>query len=132
MTNPQGSQSRIPHVTEDEKKTRRRSDRIRLILAAFSGVPAGFAALAVAELVPTVVRPQVGSAVAFRDVAIDVTPAAVKGWAFQNRGIDEQLILQLGIPAVPTLFALTLGMLVLHFRRPGVRSGARSGGHEQD
>ncbi|MFI6658701.1 molybdopterin-dependent oxidoreductase [Streptomyces sp. NPDC050523] len=91
----------------------------RPALAALSGVLAGFAALAVAELVSAAVRPQAGPVIAVGGAAIDRTPPAVKDWAIRNFGTNDKLILQLGILAVLALFALALGMVALRFRRTG-------------
>nr|WP_203616137.1 molybdopterin-dependent oxidoreductase [Streptomyces sp. SID13726] len=88
-------------------------------LGALSGALAGFAALSVAELVAGVVRPQAGPVVAVGGAAIDRTPAAVKDWAIRHFGTDDKLVLQLGILAVLTIFALLLGIVVLRFRRAG-------------
>ncbi|MGY6023539.1 molybdopterin-dependent oxidoreductase [Streptomyces spinosirectus] len=106
-------------MTDDETHTRRRRNRTRPALAALSGVLAGFAALAVAELVSAAVRPQAGPVVAVGGAAIDRTPPAVKDWAIRNFGTNDKLILQLGIVAVLALFALALGMVALRFRRTG-------------
>nr|WP_240982213.1 sulfite oxidase [Streptomyces sp. S3(2020)] len=84
-----------------------------------SGALAGFAALAVAELVSAWVRPQAGPVVAVGGAAIDRTPAGVKDWAIRNFGTDDKLVLQLGILAVLALFALALGILALRHRRTG-------------
>lgn len=106
-------------MTDDELKPRRRRSWTRPALGALSGVLAGFAALAVAELVAAAVRPQAGPVVAVGGAAIDRTPAAVKDWAIRNFGTNDKLVLQLGILAVLTLFALALGMVALRFRRIG-------------
>ena len=100
-------------------QTRRRRNMTRPALAALSGVLAGFAALAVAELVSAAVRPQAGPVIAVGGAAIDRTPPAVKDWAIRNFGTNDKLILQLGILAVLALFALALGMVALRFRRTG-------------
>ncbi|WP_105971747.1 sulfite oxidase [Streptomyces geranii] len=91
----------------------------RRALGAFSGVLAGFASLAVAELVSAGVRPEAGPVVAVGGAAIDRTPAGVKDWAIRNFGTDDKLVLQLGILAVLTLFALALGITALRYRRTG-------------
>ncbi|MFC8216402.1 molybdopterin-binding oxidoreductase, partial [Streptomyces sp. NPDC057296] len=78
----------------------------RLGLGALSGLLAGGAALAAAELAAVAVRPQAGPVVAVGGAAIDRTPAAVKDWAIRSFGTDDKLVLQLGILAVLTLFAL--------------------------
>ncbi|MFE2045967.1 molybdopterin-dependent oxidoreductase [Streptomyces sp. NPDC059477] len=89
-------------------------------LGALSGVLAGLAALAIAELVSAAVRPQAGPVVAVGAAAIDRTPAAVKDWAIRNFGTNDKLVLQAGILAVLALLALFLGIAALRFRRAGV------------
>ncbi|MFF7445697.1 MULTISPECIES: molybdopterin-dependent oxidoreductase [unclassified Streptomyces] len=116
-TNPEASQGRIPPVTENKKDRRIRPGQ--WALGALSGVLAAFAALAVAELVAGMIRPQAGPVVAVGGAAIDRTPAAVKDWAIRHFGTDDKLVLQLGILAVLTLFALLLGMVAVRFRRGG-------------
>ncbi|GAV37140.1 sulfoxide reductase catalytic subunit YedY [Streptomyces acidiscabies] len=116
-TNPAGFQNRIPHVTENEKNPRRRPGPTRLLLGALSGALAGCAALAVAEAVAGAVRPQAGPVVAVGGAAIDRTPATVKDWAIRHFGTDDKLVLQLGILAVLALFAVSLGIAGLRFRR---------------
>ncbi|MFE0510100.1 hypothetical protein [Streptomyces sp. NPDC058964] len=105
-------------MTEDEKKARNPRSGARPALGALSGALAGFAALAAAELAAAV-RPQAGPVVAVGGTAIDHAPAGVKGWAIRNFGTADKLVLQLGILAVPALFALTLGVVSLRFRRGG-------------
>ncbi|MBK3644034.1 sulfite oxidase [Streptomyces sp. MBT33] len=102
-------------MTENEKERRIRPGAVPP--AALSGVLAGFAALAFAELVAGLVRPQAGPVVAVGGAAIDRTPTAVKDWAIRHFGTDDKLVLQLGILAVLTLFALLLGIAALRFRR---------------
>ncbi|MCX5387263.1 molybdopterin-dependent oxidoreductase [Streptomyces sp. NBC_00083] len=92
---------------------------VRLPLAALSGLLAGFAALAVAELVSAAVRPESGPVIAVGGAAIDRTPPALKDWAVRHFGTDDKLVLQLGILAVLALLALLLGVLALRFRRAG-------------
>ncbi|MFE7810446.1 molybdopterin-dependent oxidoreductase [Streptomyces sp. NPDC057433] len=107
-------------MTENEEEPRSpKSPRrpIRLLAAALSGALAGFAALAVAEAVAGAVRPQAGPVVAVGGAVIDRTPAAVKDWAIRTFGTADKLVLQLGILAVLTLFALALGVAALRFRR---------------
>ncbi|MFD5818225.1 molybdopterin-dependent oxidoreductase [Streptomyces sp. NPDC127038] len=91
----------------------------RLALGALSGALAGFAALAVAELVAAAVRPQAGPVVAVGGASIDATPAPVKDWAIRHFGTDDKLVLQLGILAVLAVLALVLGVLAVRFRRVG-------------
>ncbi|MEV6719717.1 molybdopterin-dependent oxidoreductase [Streptomyces xanthochromogenes] len=92
---------------------------IRLPLAALSGLLAGFAALAVAELVSAAVRPESGPVIAVGGASIDRTPPAVKDWAIRHFGTNDKLVLQLGILAVLALLALVLGVLALRLRRTG-------------
>ncbi|MFJ7199644.1 MULTISPECIES: molybdopterin-dependent oxidoreductase [unclassified Streptomyces] len=91
----------------------------RLALGALSGVLAGFASLAVAELVAAAVRPQSGPVVVVGGAAIDATPAPVKDWAIRHFGTDDKLVLQLGILAVISVLALALGVYAMHCRRVG-------------
>ncbi|MGW3287996.1 molybdopterin-dependent oxidoreductase [Streptomyces sp. NPDC001002] len=106
-------------MTDHEQHIRQRLGWTRLSLGAVSGVLAGFASLAVAELVSAAVRPQAGPVVAVGGAAIDRTPAAVKDWAIRHFGTNDKLFLQLGILAVLALFALFLGCVALRFRRVG-------------
>ncbi|MEV1019302.1 sulfite oxidase [Streptomyces sp. NPDC050264] len=91
----------------------------RLSLGALSGLLAGYAAIAVAELVAAAVRPESGPVVAVGGAAIDRTPPAVKDWAIRHFGTNDKLVLQLGILAVLTLLALALGMLATRWRLIG-------------
>ncbi|MET9498617.1 molybdopterin-dependent oxidoreductase [Streptomyces sp. NPDC006552] len=91
----------------------------RLSLGALSGLLAGYAAIALAELVSAAVRPEAGPVIAVGGAAIDRTPPAVKDWAIRHFGTDDKLVLQLGILAVLTLLALVLGMLATRWRRTG-------------
>ncbi|TGB10009.1 molybdopterin-dependent oxidoreductase [Streptomyces sp. MZ04] len=104
----------------DELWTALRRVTWRLVgLGALSGLLAGYAALAVAELVSAAVRPESGPVVAVGGAAIDRTPSAVKDWAIQEFGTDDKLILQLGILGVLALGALALGVLAARHRRLG-------------
>jgi DMSO/TMAO reductase YedYZ molybdopterin-dependent catalytic subunit len=119
-TNPRAFRGRIPPVTEnDVTENEKKPTKALLPLAALSGALAGFAALAVAEVVAGGTRPQAGPVVAVGGAAIDRTPAAVKDWAIRHFGTDDKLFLQLGILAVLALFALALGIVALRFRRTG-------------
>ncbi|WJV50362.1 molybdopterin-dependent oxidoreductase [Streptomyces flavofungini] len=84
---------------------------------ATSGLLAGFAALALAELVSAAVRPEAGPVVAVGGAAIDRTPASVKDWAIKEFGTDDKLVLQLGILTVLAVPALVLGLVALRRRR---------------
>ncbi|WP_443034087.1 molybdopterin-dependent oxidoreductase [Streptomyces sp. CA2R106] len=119
LTNPPDARSRIPAVTDDEKRTRQRPGWARRGLAAGSGVLAGVASLGVAELASAAVRPEASPVVAVGGAAIDRTPAAVKDWAIRHFGTEDKTVLQLGILAVLMLFALALGAAALRFRRTG-------------
>ncbi|MFE9123503.1 molybdopterin-dependent oxidoreductase [Streptomyces sp. NPDC007172] len=92
---------------------------IRVVLAALSGLLAGYSALAVAELVSAAVRPQASPVVAVGGAAIDRTPPAVKDWAIRHFGTNDKLVLQLGILAVLALFAMLLGFVALRYRKIG-------------
>ncbi|MYW62613.1 molybdopterin-dependent oxidoreductase [Streptomyces sp. SID8379] len=91
----------------------------RLSLGALSGLLAGYAAIAVAELVSAAVRPESGPVIAVGGAAIDRTPPAVKDWAIRQFGTNDKLVLQLGILAVLTVLALVLGMLATRWRLIG-------------
>ncbi|WP_329113344.1 molybdopterin-dependent oxidoreductase [Streptomyces sp. NBC_01465] len=104
----------------NERKSSRTWSRLRLGgLGALSGLLAGYAALAVAELVSAAVRPESGPVVAVGGAAIDRTPPAVKDWAIRHFGTNDKLVLQLGILAVLTLLALVLGVLAARYQRIG-------------
>ncbi|MYS70035.1 molybdopterin-binding oxidoreductase, partial [Streptomyces sp. SID5926] len=60
----------------------------RLGLGALSGLLAGGAALAVAELAAAAVRPRSGPVVAVGGAAVDRTPTAVKDWAIRTFGTN--------------------------------------------
>ncbi|MGW0863254.1 sulfite oxidase [Streptomyces sp. NPDC002611] len=106
-------------MTETTRKPRNPRPWLRRSLGALSGALAGFAALAVAELVSAGVRPQAGPVVAVGGAAIDRTPTGVKDWAIRNFGTNDKLVLQLGILAVLSVFALALGLVALRYRRSG-------------
>ncbi|MFF1379739.1 sulfite oxidase [Streptomyces sp. NPDC058308] len=91
----------------------------RLSLGALSGLLAGYAAVAVAELVAAAVRPEAGPVVAVGGAAIDRTPAPVKDWAIRQFGTDDKLVLQLGILTVLGVLALVLGMVATRWRPAG-------------
>ncbi|MGW6010137.1 sulfite oxidase [Streptomyces sp. NPDC055210] len=106
-------------MTDDKKQTRITRRLVRPALGALSGLLAGFAALAVAELVAAGVRPQAGPVIAVGGAAIDRTPTPVKDWAIRNFGTNDKLVLQLGILAALVLFAIALGAFALRYRRTG-------------
>ncbi|MEV0748672.1 sulfite oxidase [Streptomyces sp. NPDC050273] len=115
----------MPVVSEDQNDTRngaqgsRRSRWARAGFAALSGVIAGFCALAVAELVAAVVRPEAGPVAAVGGAVIDRTPPALKDFAVRNFGTNDKLVLQLGILALLAVFAMAVGVLALHRRLLG-------------
>nr|WP_229845846.1 molybdopterin-dependent oxidoreductase [Streptomyces atratus] len=80
---------------------------------------AGFCALAVAELVAAVVRPEAGPVTAVGSAVIDRTPPAVRDFAVRNFGTADKLVLQLGILILLALFAMAVGVLALRHRRLG-------------
>lgn len=82
-----------------------------------SGLLAGYAALAVAELVSVAVRPEASPVTAVGGAVIDRTPAPLKDWAIRQFGTHDKLVLQLGILAVLALFAMALGVLATRVRR---------------
>lgn len=90
---------------------------VRLPLGALSGLLAGFAARAVADLVSAAVRPQAGPLTAVGGATIDRTPTPVKDWAIRHFGEDDKLVLQLGILATLAALAIVLGVVALRFRR---------------
>ncbi|MEY9968045.1 DMSO/TMAO reductase YedYZ molybdopterin-dependent catalytic subunit [Streptacidiphilus sp. MAP12-16] len=92
---------------------------LRGLLGALSGLLAAFAALAVAELAAVPVRPQASPVTAVGEAVIDQTPGALKDFAVRNFGTNDKLILQLGILVLLALFAMTLGLLAMRWRRTG-------------
>lgn len=97
----------------------RRSRWVRAACAALGGVIAGFCALAVAELVAALVRPEAGPVTAVGGAVIDRTPPALKDFAVRNFGTNDKLVLELGILAVLALFAVAVGLLTLRHRIAG-------------
>ncbi|MFE7354934.1 molybdopterin-dependent oxidoreductase [Streptomyces sp. NPDC057543] len=113
-------------MTEDREDSQqagaarpRRSHWARTTLAALSGLIAGFCALAVAELVAAVVRPEAGPVTAVGSAVIDRTLPAVKEFAVRNFGTADKLALQLGILVLLALFAVVVGVLALRHRWVG-------------
>ncbi|MBT2450238.1 molybdopterin-dependent oxidoreductase [Streptomyces sp. ISL-43] len=88
-------------------------------VAAASGLLAGYAALAAAELTASLVRPQAGPVTVIGGAAIDRTPPALKDFAVRTFGENDKPVLQLGILATVGLLAALLGMLSLRHRRTG-------------
>ncbi|MFJ9936915.1 molybdopterin-dependent oxidoreductase [Streptomyces virginiae] len=103
----------MPHVSSF------RTTVTRAGLGALSGLLAGCTALAVAELTAALVRPAAGPVTVVGGAVIDRTPAAVKDFAIRTFGENDKLVLQLGILVLLGLFAITLGMLALRYRRAG-------------
>ncbi|MFB7939367.1 molybdopterin-dependent oxidoreductase [Streptomyces sp. NPDC056049] len=103
----------MPHVS------RLRSTLSRTVPGASAGLLAGFAALAVAELVAGLVRPAAGPVTVVGGAVIDRTPAAVKDFAIRTFGEDDKTVLQLGILAVLALIAAALGVVAVRHRRAG-------------
>nr|WP_206314794.1 molybdopterin-dependent oxidoreductase [Streptomyces coryli] len=95
----------------------RGSTALKGAAAALGGLLAGYTALTVAELVSVAVRPEAGPVTAVGGAVIDRTPAAVKDWAIREFGTADKLVLQLGILALLTVFAVALGLLALRRRR---------------
>lgn len=112
-------------MSEDQNDPRngahgtRRSRWTRAAAAALSGVIAGFCALAVAELVAAVVRPEAGPVAAVGGAVIDRAPPALKDFAVRNFGTNDKLVLQLGILALLAVFAMAVGVLALRHRLLG-------------
>ncbi|MFD8949831.1 molybdopterin-dependent oxidoreductase [Streptomyces xanthophaeus] len=96
-----------------------RTSLARTALGAVSGLLAGYTALAVAELVASLVRPQAGPVTVVGGAAIDRTPAAVKDFAIRTFGENDKVVLQLGILAVLGLLGAVLGIVSLRYRRAG-------------
>lgn len=85
--------------------------------ASLVGVVSGYAALALAELVAALVRPESGPVIAVGGAAVDRTPAGVKDWAIRTFGTSDKLVLQAGILVVMACLAAGLGLLALRMRR---------------
>ncbi|MFF4321159.1 molybdopterin-dependent oxidoreductase [Streptomyces sp. NPDC001568] len=96
-----------------------RKSLARNTLGAVSGLLAGYTALAVAELVASLIRPQAGPVTVVGGAAIDRTPAAVKDFAIRTFGENDKVVLQLGILAVLGLLGIVLGIVSLRYRRAG-------------
>ncbi|SHN05196.1 molybdopterin-dependent oxidoreductase [Actinacidiphila paucisporea] len=89
----------------------------RLVLGAVCGLSAGAAALGVAELAASAVRPQASPVVTVGGAVIDRTPPALKDFAVRHFGTNDKPVLESGIVVMLALFALTLGVAALRFRR---------------
>ncbi|CAM5291826.1 oxidoreductase [Streptomyces avidinii] len=96
-----------------------RTSLARGALGAVSGLLAGYTALAVAELVASLVRPQAGPVTVVGGAAIDRTPAPLKDFAIRTFGENDKLVLQLGILATLGLLGVVLGIVSLRYRRTG-------------
>ncbi|MER5412822.1 molybdopterin-dependent oxidoreductase [Streptomyces virginiae] len=88
-------------------------------LAATSGLLAGFTALAVGELVASLVRPQAGPVTVVGGAAIDRTPAWLKDYAIRTFGESDKLVLRWGVLATIGVLAALLGLVALRHRRTG-------------
>ncbi|MFD0120280.1 molybdopterin-dependent oxidoreductase [Streptomyces virginiae] len=88
-------------------------------LAATSGLLAGFTALAVGELVASLVRPQAGPVTVVGGAAIDRTSAWLKDYAIRTFGESDKLVLRWGILATIGVLAALLGLVALRHRRTG-------------
>jgi hypothetical protein len=106
-------------VQEHGASGSRRSRWARAGLAGLSGLIAGFCALAVAELVSAVVRPEAGPVAAVGGAVIDRTPPAVKVFAVRPFGTADELVLELGILALLAVFGVAVGLLALRHRLLG-------------
>ncbi|MET9887344.1 molybdopterin-dependent oxidoreductase [Streptomyces sp. NPDC006430] len=84
---------------------------------ALSGLLSGYTALAVAEFVASLVRPQAGPVTVVGGAAVDRTPAALKDYAIRTFGENDKFALQTGILATITLLAVVLGVVALRRRR---------------
>ncbi|THA50602.1 molybdopterin-dependent oxidoreductase [Streptomyces sp. A1136] len=82
-----------------------------------SGLLSALTALAVAEPVAALTRPQAGPVNAVGSAAIDLTPAPVKDFAIRTFGENDKTVLQLGIVIALTLLAAVLGLAALRYRR---------------
>ncbi|MEV7443896.1 molybdopterin-dependent oxidoreductase [Streptomyces sp. NPDC091204] len=96
-----------------------RDTLVRTARGALAGLLAGFAALAVAELVAGLSRPAAGPVTVVGGAVIDRTPATVKDFAIRTFGENDKTVLQLGILLVLALFAVVLGVAALRYRRTG-------------
>ncbi|MFD9358565.1 molybdopterin-dependent oxidoreductase [Streptomyces sp. NPDC060031] len=88
-------------------------------LAVASGLLSGYAALAVAELAASLLRPRAGPLTAVGGAAIDRTPPALKDYAIRAFGENDKLVLRLGILAVLALSSAAFGLIALRHRRTG-------------
>ncbi|MET9466108.1 molybdopterin-dependent oxidoreductase [Streptomyces sp. NPDC006544] len=96
-----------------------RTSLTRGALGAVSGLLSAFTALAVAELVASLVRPRAGPVTVVGGAAIDRTPAALKDYAIRTFGENDKLVLRLGILSALGLLAVALGVASPRYRRSG-------------
>ncbi|WP_443732096.1 molybdopterin-dependent oxidoreductase [Streptantibioticus silvisoli] len=89
----------------------------RILFGLISGVLAGFAALAVAELASAAIRPESSPLAVVGGSVIDATPPALKDYAVRHFGTNDKFVLELGILVILALFALGLGVLSVRLRR---------------
>ncbi|MFE6709177.1 molybdopterin-dependent oxidoreductase [Streptomyces sp. NPDC057695] len=98
---------------------RRAPARTDRLLAAASGLVAGYVSLAVADLVSFWVRPEASPVTAVGGAVVDRTPAAVKEWAIRQFGESDKAVLQLGILLLLGALAAAVGLLALRHRLLG-------------
>jgi DMSO/TMAO reductase YedYZ molybdopterin-dependent catalytic subunit len=91
----------------------------RALLGTVSGLLAAAAALGVAQLVAGLTGPQGSPVVAVGEVAINLTPVAVKDFVIAHAGSHDKQVLVAGILAVLAAFAAVVGMLALRRLRYG-------------
>src|ERR1700709_1595497 len=92
---------------------------VRASLGALSGLITGLAALCVAELVSSAVRPEASPVTAGGGAVIDRTPPWLKDFAVRHFGTNDKLVLQLGILALLAVFAMGVGVAALRYRKVG-------------
>nr|WP_245178940.1 molybdopterin-dependent oxidoreductase [Streptomyces montanisoli] len=100
---------------------------MRVLLGAASGLIAGFAALAVAELVSAAVRPEASPITVVGGAAVDRTPPGLKDFAVRHFGTNDKAVLQLGIVVVLGLFAIVIGVIATRHRRIGATAALAFG-----
>lgn len=91
----------------------------RASLGALSGLITGLAALCSAELVSPAVRPEASPVTAVGGAVVDRTPPWLKDFAVRHFGTDDKLVLQLGILALLSVFAMAVGVAALRHRKAG-------------
>lgn len=86
---------------------------------ALAGLTAGGAALAVAQVVASLVNPAAFPVVAVGAATVDLTPAPVKDWAIRSFGENDKTVLITGVLVVLAVIAAGLGVLSLRSPRYG-------------